>query len=198
MLGWHFCRNDKCLGFGDGRHIRTGRTLKVKPPIVFCKRGLHASKRIIDALHYSQGSIICRVKLSGQIIYDTDKAVAAERTVLWMKNATNILNEFACLCAERALKKAKVTDERFWNAIKVKRLWLIGKATNKELDVAWEAARNAAWRAADDATNEYATKAAECAAARDASWRAAWNAEKKWQNKKLLKMIEKMIESLNS
>ena len=35
-----------------------------------------------------------------------------------------ILHEFALWCAETALTKAEVTDERSWNALKVKRLWL--------------------------------------------------------------------------
>ena len=148
MIGWHFCKNDRRLGFGDGRHICKGRTLKVKPPIELCKRGLHASKQIIDALSFSQGNIICRVKLSGQILYDTDKAVATERTVLAMASATKVLHEFACCCAERALKKAKVKDERCWNAIKTKRLWLKGKATNKELAAAGAAAWDAEGAAA--------------------------------------------------
>jgi hypothetical protein len=74
-----------------------------------------------------------------------------------------ILHEFACRCAERVLKKAKVTDERSWNAIKTKRAWLKGEATDEEL----RAARAAAWDAA-------AWDAAAAAAA--AAWDAAWDA----------------------
>ena len=64
----------------------------------------------------------------------------------------NTLHEFACRCAEEALRKAGVIDERSWNAIRVKRLWIEGKATDAELSAAWAAAwaaaRDAAWAAA--------------------------------------------------
>ena len=172
MLGWHFCRNDKRLGFEDGRKIRVGRTLKVKPPVVLCERGLHASKRIIDALGYSQGYIICKVKLSGEIIHDTDKSVATERTVIAMVNGERLLHEFACDIAEKALKRANVTDKRSWIAIKVKRLWLDGKATDKGLSAAWLAA----WLAAEYAA-EYA--------AGYAAWRI--------QNQILTRRVNKLI-----
>lgn len=76
------------------------------------------------------------------------------------------LHEFALWCAETALNKAKVTDGRSWNALKVKRLWLDGKATDEELaaasDSAYEAAKAfagapalvAAWDAASAAARD--------------------------------------------
>jgi len=70
-----------------------------------------------------------------------------------MADATRVLHEFACWCAENALKQAKVTDECYWNAIKTKRAWLDGKATDMELDAA-RAAWAAAWAAVRDAQNE--------------------------------------------
>lgn len=93
------------------------------------------------------------------------------------------LHEFALWCAETALTKANVTDERSWNALNVKRLWLDGKATDKELDAARNAARNAASAAARDAARDAAGDAtwaaawaAASAAARDAACDAAWDA----------------------
>ena len=87
------------------------------------------------------------------------------------------LHEFACICAERALTLAGVTDERCWNAIKAKRAWLRGEISDDELDATWAAARAAAW-----------------AAARDAAWAAAWAAERaaerKWQCEKLIELLE--------
>jgi len=192
MLGWHFCREDKKLGFGDGRQIIKGQTLKVEPPTILCRRGLHASRRIIDALTYAQGPIICRVKLTGDIKRGKNKYVATERTVLQMVDATKLLHEFACRCAERALKKTKVKDRRCWNAIKTKRLWLVGKATDKELEVARNAARvakidaigkTAAWNAAKAAVWAALPDVMEAITSRDdarraAGWTAAWNATK--------------------
>ena len=74
-----------------------------------------------------------------------------------------MLHEFACRCAERALTSAKATDERSWTAIKVKRLWLKGEATDAEL-----------------------------AAARAAAGGAAWYAERAWQEQELLKLLKEV------
>ncbi len=89
------------------------------------------------------------------------------------------LHEFALWCAETALTKANVTDERSWNALKVKRLWLDGKATDKELDAAMDAARDAGWYVARDAgwyVARYAARYTARAAARYAALTAASDA----------------------
>jgi hypothetical protein len=115
-----------------------------------------------------------------------------------------ILHEFACRCAERVLKKAKVTDERSWNAIKTKRAWLKGEATDEELRAARaaaaaRAARAAAWDAAAAAAAAAWDAAwdAAAAAARDAEWAAgaaaaaaAAAAERKQQIADLLALCE--------
>ena len=85
-----------------------------------------------------------------------------------------ILHEFACRCAERALSRIENPDPRSLRAIEVKRAWLRGKATDKELAAARAAAgaaRHAAWAAA-----EGAAWAAAWTAAEDAAWDAAWEA----------------------
>lgn len=84
-----------------------------------------------------------------------------------------ILHEFAIWCAETALTKANETDERSWNALQVKRLWLDGKATDEEM----AAARVAAMDAASAATWDDAKDAARYAASADARY-AAWDAAK--------------------
>ena len=107
------------------------------------------------------------------------------------------LHEFACICAERALKLAGVTDERCWNAIKAKRAWLRGEISDDELDAAWAAAWAAASAAAWDAERAAAWAAAS-AAAWDAASAAAWDAagaaeraeERKWQCEKLIELLE--------
>ena len=67
----------------------------------------------------------------------------------------HILHNFACDCAEKALlreeQSGRKTDPRSWEAIRVKRLWIEGNATNQKLDTAWAAARAAAWVVACDA-----------------------------------------------
>jgi hypothetical protein len=59
-------------------------------------------------------------------------------------------------------------DNRPAEAIRIKKLWLKGKATDVELAAARAAARDAAWAAAEDAARD-----AAWAAARDAAWAAA-------------------------
>jgi hypothetical protein len=93
------------------------------------------------------------------------------------------LHEFAIWCAETALTRAKVTDERSWNTLKVKQLWLDGKATDKELDSAMAAAWEAAWEVTSDAAMAAAWEAAKAAArnvaryaARDVARYTAWDA----------------------
>ncbi len=167
-IGWHFLQEDRRLQFGKKTKVRVGQTLKHAGKVVLCSSGFHASKRAIDAIGYAPGPIVCRVVLAGEIVEDTDKAVAAERTVLAMADATMALHEFSCWCAERALKTAKVEDVRCWAAIETKRKWMRGEATDQEL----AAARAAAWDAARDAAR---------AAARAA------------QNRKLTAMLNKLL-----
>ena len=196
MKAWHFCRNNRKLGYGDTRRVKTGRTYKVKGKLVLCKHGLHGSVNILDALGYVRGEILCRVELGGEILKGKDKVVASERTVLWMLDCTKILHEFACLCAERGLKRNKITDPRCWDAIKIKRLWLKGEATDEQLAAAWSAAgdvmRDAAmnmvaWNAARLASRLAARHTVAWSPSRNTSWRE----ERDWQNRTLLRMVRK-------
>jgi len=176
LLAWHWLREDRKLGYDDGREVKVGETLTVDVTPVLCEAGLHASERAIDSLGYAPGPIVCRVVLSGTVVRGTDKATATERTVLAMANATRTLGEWSCDCAERALlrerEKGREPDARSWAALEVKRMWLRGEATDEELDAARDAARDAAW-----------------AAARDAAWDAAWDAEVEWQNAHLEELL---------
>ena len=87
----------------------------------------------------------------------------------------NLLHEFACRCAEEALKLIKNPDQRSINAISAKRAWLRGEITVDELNAAYvaaDAAARAAYaaayaaaRAADVASYAaYAARAADVAA----------------------------------
>jgi hypothetical protein len=174
VLAWHFLRNDRRLNYPPHTLVEVGQKLTVKPPLKLCTWGLHASKRAIDALQYAPGSIACRVELSGEILEGDDKVCATERTVLKMIDATNILHEFACWCAEQALLKEREAgrepDPRSWAAIEAKRKWLRGEITDSELAAAWAAARDAAKEAARTAWDDAARTA------RDAAWATAWAA----------------------
>ena len=86
-----------------------------------------------------------------------------------------ILHEFACWCAEDALSHVENADERSWNAIKVKRAWLRGEASDVARSAAWSAARSAARSAVLDAVLD-AARAAARSAERSAAEAAAWSA----------------------
>lgn len=118
-----------------------------------------------------------------------------------------ILYEFACRCAERALKLAGVTEERCWNAIEAKRKWLRGEITIEELSSSEECAINSARDLSRNICLFTAKIAASCAcindaayAAKYASWNAAayigMNEERKTQLEELKKMLleEKEVE----
>ena len=209
MLAWHFLPEDKRLGYGDGRLVEVGATLECEGEPELCGNGMHGSARLIDAVHYARGPIVCRVKIEGDVIESEDKLCGRRRTVLWMMDATRILHEFACACAEDALALVEQPDERSVAAIEAKRSWLKGEITDKKLDsawaAAWDASQNVAWvaSAAASAAAWAAVRAAARAAsraARDASWAAAraasWAArdaaqDAAWdkQNKRLTAMV---------
>jgi hypothetical protein len=172
MRAWHFLSADGMTRYAPRTKIEIGQRLSVDPERLYmCEYGLHASERIIDALQYAPGPILCRVELSGRILSGADKLCAEHRTVIAMADATQMLHEFACRQAESVLHLIP-EDERHVArcAIDTKRKWLRGQASGAELDAASAAASAAARDAAWDAS------AAASAVARDAAWDVAWEA----------------------
>jgi len=108
MKAWHFLRSDRCLAYPPHTQVEVGQTLALpngEAPVL-CKRGYHASARLIDALSYAPVAhdlVLCRVTLGGTTVSDTDKAVASTRTCHAMIEADALLREWACWCAEAAL-----------------------------------------------------------------------------------------------
>jgi hypothetical protein len=198
-LGWHFARANNCLNYDDGRPIIIGETHTVQGQLELCEWGLHASKRILDALQYAPGPVIYRVRLSGEILIGDDKMCATERTYLWGYDATEILQAFARRCAldvvhlwdppQIVIDYLKTGDESLRKAA-----WDAARAAARA--AAWDAARDAAWAAAWDAARAAAEDAARAAAeaaaeaaARDAAEAAAWDAAREKQNRRLTSMI---------
>lgn len=181
LLGWHFCSEDRRLGYDDGREIIEGEMLRVEGEPALCQHGLHASERLIDALKYAPGPILCRVELSDGIINGDDKAVALSRKTLWMFDATNALRDFAATVAENALLAERAAgrepDPRSWAAVQFVRDLLAGKIKEEDQEAAWSAAWSAwsAWSAAWAA----------------AEWAAAAAVARSAQNDLLLQIIEK-------
>ncbi len=193
IYAWHFVPQNLKLAH-SGEPVEVGRTYRVEGKIVPCKNGLHGSVRLIDALTYSSSSVLTRCAYGGEIVHESDKLAASERTILWLGDIDQILHEAACVFAEGALRVVKVTDPRSWAAIDAKRKWLRGEITEKELDAAVNVAWTAAWDAATSAATGAATSAASIAAwaaarvardaarsaARAAASIAAWAAENDW------------------
>lgn len=156
---WHFAG----ATLRDGRPLpEDGKWLKHEGEIVMCETGLHASRRVIDALQYAPGSTICRV--SCRKVEDErkdDKFVCRERRIDWrIENGDAVLRAFA--------RKAALSVIHLWNAPAIVRQYL---------ETGDESIRDAA-RAARDAARDAraAARAAAMAAAMDAAMDAAWAA----------------------
>ena len=172
ILAWHFTEGTTLR---DGQPLEVGKTYTHGGDVEICKSGYHASRRLIDALRYAPGAQISRVECWGDVQEQDDKLVARNRTVLWTRDATMILHEFACRVAEIALSKVVNPDPRSLAAIKAKRKWMKGKISDEELD----AAGRGAWSVALSGAGSAAWSAAGLAAwyaARSAAWSAAWYA----------------------
>jgi len=173
-LGWHFSTGE--LGYGDGRKIATGVTHTVDVEPVMCESGLHDSMRIIDALKYAPGHVLARTRLGGAVVRGNDKRCGTERTYLEVIDASAILHEFACRCAERFIEGEGIPDPRSVAGIAAKRAWLRGEMTDEQLAAARAAARAAAIDSASAAAWAAAwaaVSAATSAAVSIAAWAVA-------------------------
>jgi len=175
VWGWWFCTPDEegvvRLPHGDGRVVRVGETLTVDGPIVPCEFGLHASRRVLDALVYAPAWWLARVRLHGTVVKQADKLAASARTTVWLADVSRVLHTFACDVAEDALRREQAAgrepDSHFWEALQVKRAWIADTATDAER----RAAHSAAWRVADALSTHIATASTQNAA-RSAAWSA--------------------------
>jgi hypothetical protein len=156
-LYWHFAPDNRKTRYSN-EPIIVGQTLKVKPPVRLCERGLHASKRAIDALQYAPGAYVCLVTLSGEVMHGDDKSVASERTVIAAADATNLLFRFAIDCAARSMERCGWEHEDSWNALAIRAAHMEGLVDDEDLSAAgfaaWYAARSAAGSAAGSAERD--------------------------------------------
>jgi hypothetical protein len=186
MKAWYFSNQECILSHGDGRRIEPGVTHTVGGPLALCRHGLHASRRLIDALGYAPGPVVWRVELGGAVIDGGDKVVASSRRYSYGFDATEILRDFARRCALDVIDQwaAPVvvveylrTGDESWRAAAEAAAWAAARAAEEA--ATWAAARAAAWAAtwAAGTAARAAWNAAEAAEA--AAWvaaRAAWNA----------------------
>ena len=175
---WYFLKPNGKLGYGDCREVSEGvvHTVSVIPEC--CLQGLHASKKIVDALGYAQSSKVALVKISGSIDTQPDKICGSSREYIKVFDIEDLLFEFSRKQALSVwhLTKEYISEDRY-NL--VKKYLETGDMSLR--DAARDAALDAALAAALDAARD-----AALAAAWDAALDSAWDAA----NKQLLDMIQ--------
>ena len=80
MQAFYFSGTDLKLKYDDNRPIKKGITHEVEGEITPCENGLHASKRLVDALFYAPGPMLWLVELGGDVVEKEDKVAASKRT----------------------------------------------------------------------------------------------------------------------
>lgn len=117
-------------------------------------------------------------------ILKDDRIPAEDKLWLLLRDGwlpDRIMHLAACDFAEAALLREREAgrepDERSWNAIKVKRDWLDGKATDEEYAAARDAARAGDWAGARYAARAWA-----------GAW--AWESDRTAQVKTLIDLLE--------
>lgn len=120
MKAYHFLKDNMCGGYGNEPAWKIGEERDIgDDDLRLCARGYHSGPSWYDALIYAQGNMACIVEVSKPIAKDDTKQVSRWRKLIDARNSEKALRAWGCDCAERALRKAKVTDERSWNAIKI-------------------------------------------------------------------------------
>ena len=180
-VAWHFAGTQ----MRDGSRLGApGEVETYDGPLEMCESGLHASERLLDALKYAPGSLLRRVRLSGEILRGDDKLVASRREVLWECDMTPALRLFARRCA--------LDVAHLWDMPPIVREYLmtgregIGYAARNAASAAAGAAARAAASAAASAAARNAAGAAAGDAASDAAWAAARDAARAAQERRLV------------
>jgi len=180
MKAWYFSNGDRRLRNGDGREIRIGETHAVSGDIELCSHGLHASKKVIDAIYYAPGNIVYRVEMWGKVEEGGDKVVAQKRTYLSGGiDVSETLRKFARMCALNVVYMWEAPDIVI-RYLKTGDKSIQASAYGATLDAAPGDARDAAMDAAIDATPcaalasaRAAARAVACDSTCDSAWAAA-------------------------
>jgi len=143
-----------------------GAWLRVAPPVVPCKHGLHLC-RASNLLRDWTGPALYEAEVDpeAEVVEHSDKIVVSGARLVRRVETWNdqTLRLFAADCAEGALRAAEVKDARCWGAVRAARQYAFGLIDAAARDAAWAAAWAAARAAAWDAAG---------AAARAAAWDA--------------------------
>jgi len=164
VKAWHFVGPK----LRDGRPVPPdGEWLVHGGPVEMCASGLHASRKVLNALHYAPGNTICRVECTDIVQEDDDKLVCRRRRILWRVGGGDLLRDFARRCALDVI--------HLWDA--------------PEIVVRYLRTGDESMRAAAGAAARAAGRAAGRAAAGDAAWAAAGAAAWVKQERRLVAMI---------
>lgn len=93
ILAWHFLPDNRRLRYGDRRLVTRGRALAEKRHSTprLCHAGLHASRRLLDALEYAPGPVLSQVEVWGEVEFGGDKLAGMYRRCLWWVNLRPVL-----------------------------------------------------------------------------------------------------------
>jgi hypothetical protein len=191
-IGWHFLPEDRRVP-RLGTIVELGTKEVHEGELRPCYSGLHFSPRVIDALRYAPGPVLREVRVSGAIVMDTDKGVAAARETLWIDDVTPLLRAFARWCAWTVRDKwspPPIVLKYLREGLEIDRA-AAGDAARAAAWDARDAARDAAWAAAWAAAWDArdAARAAAWAAAEAAAWAAAGDAARDAQSTHLDRMV---------
>jgi len=175
IQAFYFAKDNKKLRYDDNRKIRVGSTHTFEGKLSLCSNGLHASKRLIDALSYAPGSQLYLVELSGDILEGHDKLCASYRKYLARIDADKLFREFA---RKAALINIELIRPYCSNKDYVLIVNYLNTGEKSLQSAARSAADAAAWSAArsGEAAARSAADAAAWSAARSAADVAAWSA----------------------
>jgi len=168
-----------CNG-GHGRWT-PGRWRSVRGPLVPCQHGLHVCTR--DQLINWLGPAIWEAEVDGETVDAGDKTVARRARIVRRLDNWNETTARLVMAdwAEHVLPLAEAdARETLECVIYTVRAYVLGGATQDELD----AARDAAWMAAGGAAKDINW---------DATWAAARASERKWQTERLWQYLNGLV-----
>ena len=158
--------------------------------LVMCSSGFHASKRIIDAMQYTNAEQIALVEVKGKHIKQDDKQCWSEMRLLrvydWTKQDSISLAIYVAELVLTNFEDEYPNDKRPREAIEAaKKVLQNNNEKNKSTAAsaaasAWSAAANAtksAWNAAESAASAAESAASTWGAAENAAWSAAVSAK---------------------
>lgn len=127
-LAWHFVNGT----LRDGSPIPPdGKWLHYEGECVMCESGLHASRRIIDALEYAPSNpTVCRVACARIVDKAADKFVCRSRFILWRLDAQEAIASFVKRATEASWATARASFGTGWSS----RFTAAYKSFNDELE----------------------------------------------------------------